>query len=437
MKLIILDHLKRWWLVWIAIGIYNYFILLDNRKGMDYISFPILLWLSAFALNFDLQRGSGRVLTTLPVSARQIGRAWWILSVALPTLFLAMISSLAMLIHSVGSVNGFSMGDLVVTTITKALFFGSLFYLLIGSPPGQPQNAIAWVRTIFTMGFFLGIFFIKPAFDPPQGIILLLAAAIFTVIGWFRAEQMVLQRAGFRPGIQIGKRKPGQYKAPAGFGGLPFLMQTTILRSVLFGLAILGMMTFWMSFIPHDSFRVLSHSSIPVQVITSMITAITFPLLFVAMIQIFPIVFQMRFLRTLPISPSILAATLVFLPVISMAVLCLIIVALASPVVGDAIVLPVFKSFLTTATLAAVAILLVVSRGLDILTYFLIIFGCVLSSTMSIIHHGGDIPLWGDIALSVVIIAYSFVITRRMLTRSSDAYRVRANLMNAWGGGWR
>ena len=168
MKRIILDHLRRWWPVWIAIGVFNFIVvfnslaLLDQGRDMDPIrslNFPILLWLSALTLNFDLQRGSGRVLTTLPVTARQIGRAWWIFSVAVPTLFLTATSGLAMLIHSAGTANGFPMNSFVVTAITYALFFGSLFYLLIGSPPGRPQNVVAWARVVLVLAFVIGIFF--------------------------------------------------------------------------------------------------------------------------------------------------------------------------------------------------------------------------------------------------------------------------------------
>ena len=447
MKLILRDHFRRWWWVW-ALGAilqstFCWFSSTNTPPPKDFFASMFAIFLGPFLLQFDLQRGFAKTLTILPLTTRQIGRAWWLAAVGLPAIALSLLAFLsAGISHLFNPTGNFQSGWLAMNSIVSLLFLGTGFFLIqnFSNTAGvswwdKLSNAVCGILWGGIIGGWMLIS--KFVFDSPEKTMWALGiGTIATVVGWFRAKQLVMNRANFRLASQRTKNSRGQYKTPAGFGGLPFLMQTTILRSVLFGFVILGVMTFWMPFISHDSIHVLFHSSIPVQVITSMITAITFPLLFVAMIQIFPIVFQMRFLRTLPISPSVLAATLVFLPVISMAVLCLIIVALTSPVAGAAIVLPVFKSFLMTATLAAVAILLVVSRGLDILTYFLIIFGCVLSSTMSILH-GGNFPLWFKITLAIVIIGFSFVLTRRMLTRSSHAYRNPPAMMNAWGGGWR
>jgi hypothetical protein len=166
MKRIILDHLKRWGLVWIAIGIGNCFIagsFLDDSLAINPLSFQIVFFIGAWELNYDLMRGNGRVLTTLPVTARQIGQAWWIFSVALPSLLLTATSGLALHFHSTGAAKGFPMNELVVTAITDTLFLGSIFYLFIGSLPGRPQNAVAWVRMAFVFGFIIGMLFVKPA----------------------------------------------------------------------------------------------------------------------------------------------------------------------------------------------------------------------------------------------------------------------------------
>jgi len=432
MKRIIFDHLKRWSLAWLAIGSFNYFILLDKNKSINYISLPVILWLSAFALNFDLQRGSGRVLTTLPVSARQIGRAWWIISVALPTLFLAATAGLAMLFHSAGTASGFPANDFAVTAITYALYFGSLFYVLIGSPPGQPQNPAGWVRMAFTIGFIIGIILIKPDFSTPQGMLFWLVAAILSVIGWFRAEQMVLQRASFRLVAAAANKKAATHKISQGFGGLPYLMQRIFIQSTLIGLVLVGAMTLFMSF--------LTRGENPAQAIVSMIQGGSTPYVFFILIfSIVPIVFQLRFLRTLPASSSALAATLVFLPVFSIAAVGLIVTAVVGALLGESVILPTVNSFLLLGAKAAIIVPLIAWRGLDALAY-LLIFLLVVSDSfillgMTILFHLGsnrpERPLWIDLTVFLLCVGLSLVLTRRLLTQSSSAYRMRMLPANA------
>jgi hypothetical protein len=433
MKRIILDHLKRWGLVWIAIGIFNCLIHLDPNKGTNYISFPILLWISAFALNFDLQRGSGRVLTTLPVTTRQIGRAWWIFSVALPTLFLAATSGLAMLIHFAGSANGFPMADFAMAAITYALYLGSFFYLFISSSPGQPQNAVAWLRVVFSVGFIVGMLFVKPAFDTPQGIMFLLVAATLTVAGWFRAEEMALQRAGFKLVAKISNKNTAQHKIPQGSGGLPYLVQRIFIQSTLIGLALMTVMILVMAFLFQGSHRA--------EAVTSMIQGGSTPCFFFILIfSIVPIVFQLRFLRTLPVSSSALAATLVSLPVLSIVAVGVIVAAVGGLLLGETVILPTANNFLILGAKAAVIVPLVVWRGLDLLTYILIMLMLVSDSFiklgMTIYFHLGSSspanPWWISLIIFLLFIAVSFALTRRVLIKSSSAYRVRTMPTNAW-----
>jgi len=58
------------------------------------------IFTGAFLLQIDLQRGHTRVLRALPVTAKQFARAWWLVSVGLPALFLAAITGLAMHHHA-------------------------------------------------------------------------------------------------------------------------------------------------------------------------------------------------------------------------------------------------------------------------------------------------------------------------------------------------
>ncbi|MCX6894502.1 MAG: hypothetical protein NTZ16_03145 [Verrucomicrobia bacterium] len=447
MKLLILDHLRRWWwalaLFAILQSIFGWFSATGSPPPKDFSLAMLSILVGPVLLQSSLQRGVARAIVALPLTARQIARSWWLMAVGLPTVTLALFillgAGFSRLIHPDRI---FNEDWLVLNSLVNLMLLGSSFLLFTGFMTGPGGSRWEYARNMICSviwGASIGGWQMisKHLFDTPTKTMWALAVGtVLTVVGWFRAERMVVQRAGFRPGVQSTQRKPGQYKAPTGFGGLPFLMHTTTLRSVLIGFLMLAMMTLWIPFVSHDSTRMLVHGSMRTQIISSMATTTSMPLLFVAMFQIFPVVLQIRFLRTLPISPSVLAATLVFLPMISVGVLCLITVALAGPMAGVAVLLPVFKNFLLTVTLSAIAILLIVSRGLDILTYFLIVFGCIVSTSLSLMLHGAELPLWGNVTLAVVIIGTSLAVTRRVLTRSSHAYRVLANPFGAgWGAG--
>ncbi|HEX7570428.1 MAG TPA: hypothetical protein VF492_07980, partial [Verrucomicrobiae bacterium] len=321
----------------------------DHAPNLGALTFQLVLWLGAMQLNFDLQRGHSRVLTTLPVTARQIGRAWWIFSVALPALLLAATSGAAMLLHCAVTAKGFPTDYFVVMATANTLFLGALYFLFVGSFPGWPHNIFGWLRHIYSIGFLMGMIFVTPALDTPKGIILLLVAAVLTVIGWFRSEQMVLLRAGFRPGTQLGKRTPGQHKVPAGFGGLPFLWQTLFVRVGYMGIAavvwLLGM-------------QLLMHGSLklsPRQLLETTLPAFSsFGFFFMVMFLLLPMIMQLRHLRSLPISTTALAAMLVLLPTVPVLVCGLVWAAFGGGVTGQGNGFHFSTSFLTYAALMAI-----------------------------------------------------------------------------------
>jgi hypothetical protein len=56
----------------------------DRPEGaFEFWAFLLSLWAGAVLLSFDLKRGVLRVLVPLPLTARQIGRGWWVATVAI------------------------------------------------------------------------------------------------------------------------------------------------------------------------------------------------------------------------------------------------------------------------------------------------------------------------------------------------------------------
>ena len=193
-------------------------------------------------------------------------------------------------------------------------------------------------------------------------------------------------------------------------------------------------MILWMTFFEH------SHGQNLAQTIVPMINGGSPAYVFVLLFFISPVVFQLRFLRTLPISSSSLAATLVFLPVISIAVVGLIVSALASFAADESVILATVNGFLMLGTQAAVLVFIIVWRGLDAVTYLLVfliaVSGSFITLGLTLIFHLGlktpERPWWVNLTVFLLCVAVSFALTRRLLTKSSGAYRVRTMPGNAW-----
>jgi len=411
MKRIILDHLKRWSLGWITIGILHYFISFGPLQGnsthliTNFLDILVILWISAFALNLDLQNGSGRVQLTLPMSARQIGRAWWLLSVALPTLFLTLISSLAMVINSANGGKGFPLDALATTAITYALCFGSLFYLIF-QPPGPPRYAISWVRTVLAVGFFFAIFFIKHPFDTPQGNVFLLATATMSVLGWLHAEIVARERGGFRMGVVTGTRNPGEHQSLTGFGGLPLLWQKLAVLLGFTGLAIATGLLIVELFFPE-----LTPSP---KELLNMLLLMTNSFGYILVMSIIP---QLRHLRTLPISTAKLAGTLVFIAVTP---------GLSGGLAWAAVSGTCFQipaGLVMSASVTAICVPTIVWRGLKWGINLLICLCMIESSLGPIFYHLLKIPPIVTTLVSLCFIALAYELTRRLLLSSSRAYR--------------
>ena len=276
MKRIILDHFRRWWLVLTA-SLIAYFafqvfsIHENNSQTSDDLTvasiqhmihmvhnsfvFPVIMWLG-FLLMWDIQRGLPRVLTSLPVTPKDIGHAWWLASVAFPAMALGTVGVLAILIFSGGTNTTIFLENYLMNWVLAALYLGGIFGALTFTVTTIPDTFIDKIRTVLPNLLFpltlMGFIFLQIEILTTTTTTLIFAAyAILSVLGWFRAERLVLKRAGFRLVAQSSNKKTTQHKIPQGFGGLPYLAQRTIIQSTLIGLALMTTMILLMSFLSH------------------------------------------------------------------------------------------------------------------------------------------------------------------------------------------
>ena len=429
MKRIIRDHLRRWGWLWLVIGIANGLMLhgfFDEKHDPRGITVQLVLWLGAMQLTLDLNKGISRVLTTLPLTARKIGRAWWYISVAMPVLWLATTSGLAAVIYATYATKTFPLNLYAINLANNTLFLGAMFSLFLGEVPGWPATLAGWLRRIFSTGMLLALIFSPPTFDNALGIILSLAALVMTVIGWFRAEQIVVQRATFRPGMQLGRHQPGKNQAPAGFGGLLYLWQTMAMKMVY--LAVAGVAWF---VIMHYVLPGTGKMSVKQFLSATTPAFCSFGFFALFMFWLMPLLLQLRHLRTLPISTSAVAAMLTLVPCVPV---CL--AGLAwSELSGSGFQIP--TSFLTYAAAFCLGAPLVVWQGMRQGIYIVVLI------LVMMVGVGGTIFFKGTPTASVIIelvslaaIGASFEITRRLLKSSSQAYRINTLMPNGWSQ-WR
>ena len=450
MKRIMLDHLRRWkWaLAAILIGYstLQVFAVLDYSRATDSIvaratnlihntiAFQAIMWLG-FLLLWDVYRGLPRVLTNMPVAAKQIGHAWWVAAVAIPALALGVIGCLAILIFAGTNTTALSKNywlDWSEAALYLGAEFGATTFIVFPTSRAFTNRVFNVVPNSLFVLVPMGFIFL-PMEGLPKTIVTLIFAgyvALF-VLGWLRAEQMVLPRAGSPPASNYSRKQSPEYRIPQGFGGLPYLARKTFVQTSLIGLAMIVWVTLAMSF--------LSHGQTRAQVIASMMNAGSVPYAFVILGSIVPVVFQLRLLRALPISAATLSATLVLLPICYLAAIGLIVMTMVNAAAGkDAMIAPA-SDFLFLGAKAALMVPLVVWRGLDTVTYvlafLLVACGSLTSIILSLSFHVTKMPeqpLWLTLSVFFISTIGSILLTKRLLTASSVPYRARVLPMNLW-----
>jgi len=439
MKQIILDHL------WRKSRIIASLLLIElvavrpfgttAHCDIPWLALLLSIYLGPSLLSSDQRRGLTRALMALPVTAKQIGRAWWLSTVGVPALLLTATTGLSAIVP----VEGGRTGLLFLNCLMQILFLGSLFGLSSLMVAGDQGGWHERTRRGFWRGFFgtiwrlaiaAGILLLLLDFswsDPFRAGILVAAGSVLTITGWFLAERMVWRRGAYRPNAQATASRLAQYKAPAGCGGLPFLWQGLLIPLGWLGLAFVG----WLVLAGMFQGRSLRFPPQLVEVNVILFSPISF--LFVYAFVVVPVVTQLRFLRTLPISASIFAATLVLIPSGSIIFFGFVFAALGG---GDLVL-----GSLLTAAAAAVFVPLFVWRGLGTVTFLpvvlLVIMGAITFPILFMFFELTDGPPIWTVPFSIIVIAISWEITRRVLRSSSKAYRVDPLVTSDWGGGMR
>jgi hypothetical protein len=459
MNRIVWDHVRRWWWVWLAVNgyvIYGVLVVATGKDRTDWTRtfMPLALFLGGAQLSADLGRGDiPRLLRTLPVTAREVGRAWWWASVGLPALVSGVVTAVTLGVAVLVSRVPVSVPGGVCYWLTNALWFGPWFLVAVFSPRGADKGwkngrqRMGVARCLFTVVFMLGMMVILMFFYrlvPPYSVrwdIFLVVAAGMSVASWFRAEAFAAETLGaVKTNTETARAtaeslevldqfvdrhvRPltgGQHLARSaeGYGGLRLLFESIYLPMISLGafmVMLMGVMLCW-------GVRRSGYDADFMGVFFSFMCL----LVWLPFIVVLPrILSQMRWLRTLPISSTQLAGVVICAPVAATLTLLgldeLIMVLIRSGA-GYVPLAPLYWGCLVELTLPMVLVPLVVWRGADAVVLVtvvgLMLVLCVANwPTQTVTLSPGE-----NAGVALLVVLGSFALTKGLLERGSRVYR--------------
>jgi hypothetical protein len=451
MTRLMLDYFRRKWLILAAGALFQFVmgfaaVASLDKNGHSPVStfeFQIALFMGALLLSFDLQRGIARTVASLPLTNRQIGRAWWLATVAIPAVALAaLLFGGAATAHLVKPHEAFSTDWLTMTSIIVLLWLGTGFAFIFNT------SATGWyggwwnrARNILfgaVWGVMIGggiWIFGDMSNSPVKSAGFFVIGTALTALGWFRAEQFALGRASFRLGTQTAGGKRASVHKPGGYGGIPLLISGTFVPAFMMGVAMLTLMPLIMSLQGHlKSWR---------QAVELLNGMGFFPFWFIIFFMLVPVFMQLRYLRSLPISTTRLAAVMILMVVLPLVALGAVSATVTGLTIGMPAAATVVKSYALTLAPATLTVSFLVWQGTGTPAFLLMLFVMITAQSvplwLAVFFHRSEMPASLAGAIAVTYILVSFLLTRWMLLRSSQAYRVQQNPFNtsAWGGGWR
>jgi hypothetical protein len=449
MKRLILDYYRRWWWVLLVCAFVEFTIGWSTSGSPEnnifdsasIFQFQLVLFSGALLLSFDLQRGVARTVTALPLTTREIGRAWWLATVLIPAMALAVVLFSGAGMSSLFNPNNtFSAGRLAMMCLVNLLWLGATFTIIFSTTWGYGGQWWAKARNVIITALFalmIGggfMFFRDVSIYSIKFASFLGVAGMLTVAGWIRAGQFVQGRASFRLAALQSNDPRGQHRAPSGYGGIPYLVSTIFVRTFSIGLAMVVLMPLFMALQGH-----LKSWS---QVIQNIQTMGNFmPIWLIIIFTIIPTLVQIRLLRTLPMPATRLAAVMIGITLLPLIALGAILAGIAGMSLGTPAAIAILKDYTLTLASGALCVLFVGWLGVGRDSFALMCLIFIVFQSMPIwlqaCFNIRQIPFSLIGAIVAISITLSFLFTRHSLTHSSKTYRVQANPLGniAWGNG--
>lgn len=440
MKFLILDYLRRKSVVLIAGAVLEFAIGMlsgiheeNNQHPLALIQIQIAIFLGPFLLSLDFQRGITRVVSTLPLTIRRIGRAWWIATVAIPAaVFAALLFAGAGTICLLRPATVIDWNWLALAGAFLFLWMGAAFIIICTMGTGSFESG--WRRVLGNLAAALWILMVTGSFlfelidfydERIRTACALCVGAILTVAGWIFNERLVAGRIHFRPGTQAASLKRATAKPPGGYGGIPLLTGLMFIRS--FGTGIATIMIVGLVFLTQKATGENSEGALK-----SLFGMGIMPFWFIVLFPLVPVLIQLRFMRSLPISATRLAAVMVLITILPLAALGMVMAGVIAATAGVSTMLQVINNYLIAFPLATLSVALTVWRGIGTVSFIFTLLLIMAGQFTSIFFDSyGKVPFVAVAGAVIAVTLFNFWLTRRSLIRSSKVYRPQPN---AFGG---
>ncbi len=322
-----------------------------------------------------------------------------------------------------------------------------------GSPWRFISNSFISILTV-TAFFGSMAFATNASKSPEKSAVLLGLGAVLTAIGWLRAEQFELGRAGIylgragqidmgrpdRSGVHLTplqtKVRTAPHLVPRGYGGMTFLLNSTFVSAFLNLVAMVALMA--LVWLYQD--QAIARSRNMVMGLVPMGSVMCG--WFFIFSRFMPLLRQLRFLRTLPVSATRLAFVMlaaVLLPLMAAGAL---VAGIAGLFLGTSEALTVLTSFTLVLAPAALCMSFAVWRSdrIEVYAFLLLTMVGFLLGPMylrMLFHYPEHSNILIGPVVSICLLS-AFLLTRLVIRRSSRAYRVQTNACgNLLGGSGR
>lgn len=441
MKNIMLDHFRRWWWVLALCAGLEYALgwrIADKPDlPLEFYGLMIAMWSGAALLQKDWQRGAVRAVAILPLTGRQIGRAWWLATVGIPAI---MLTSLLLMgggtYHLLHPNTVLPLGRLAMMGLLNLPWLATMFmciFATVGTPEkGWERIYNPFLSLLSVAMLFGGMLLCTNASKSPVKCAMFLGVGAWLMLaGWFRAERfnfgrsapVFLRRANRalrrRTGASLTPLAPKPQPAPAGYGAIPFLIFTTFVRgfsTITFMVAMMWLIFAWQHQKP-ESFGIMF---------------IIMPCWFLVFFHLPPSLRQVRFLRTLAMSSSRLAALLMSVVVLPLVALGALVAGIAGVVYGAPLAVMALKGYMVILAPAALCVFLSLGRSEGKLTF---LFHLVLMTVFFAIpvyllvsSQYREIPAILEGLIVLIFVLLAFLLTRSALIYSSRPYRIQENV---------
>ncbi len=327
MKAILLDYLSR--RAWVLGSLWMLHVLLTVVYCVTNQAFfpAVALFGGSLLLSFDImQGGSGlpRTLLSLPVTEKQIGRAWRIAALELPALLYLGAQITGTLVALAMGIGNVTWQSFLILLLVQTLILGTHFFALTGLPSHQASwnaSLTSFSRALATALWagiipfsFLIVSAIPKRFADIEPAALAVGSVMLalTIAGWFRATGMVrgrLSRSN-RVGSATQPSLIGQtdHSAYTRFGGLPYFAFFSASRFGSLLIAILSLN--WGAAL---MFGKLYGGD--VDIVSFLVPQVSFFAMFLGAMTSFRTLSQFRLLQSLPLGTRTLTHLLILLPI--------------------------------------------------------------------------------------------------------------------------